>query len=672
MRGCESLTAWLTIALLAACASGVRAQGDPSGGADLTDLSIEELLNVEVQSVLGASRFLQKTTEAPASVTVVTSEEIARFGHRTLADVLRTVRGLYVTNDRAYSYVGVRGFQRPADYNTRVLLLVDGHRLNDNIYDQGGIGEDLPFDLDIVERIEIIRGPSSSVYGSSAFLGVINVVTKAASQQAGVRVRADVGSLGLSRTGITMGHVFRTGTQVTLAGNWTRQTGAARLFFDAFDSPETNGGVAEGLDATTQSNVFASLARGGFTIRGAFNSREKRLPTAPWGTAFNDPRTRIDDDRAFLDAGWTGPIRPTLTVSVRTAYDSYAYLGVLPFDLEGAAGETVLHRDLAQGQWLTTEALMTWTGLRRHRLTVGIERRDHLQQLQRYYVVEPRDILGEVDPREHVTGLFMQDEIRLNDKVLLNVGLRRDATASSDRPTKPRAALVLTPGGASTLKFMYGEAFRAPNVYERLYASTEDKPNPFLEPETIRTFETSFERQWGPRYRTTVDAFAYQVSHLIDYAVDSSDGLNQFQNVDAVRSYGVEAELEAHWSNGIRARASTSWQRTRDLVLAEPLTNSPSTITQGLLLVPFLGKAAFAGIDFRSIGARTTWSGQTAARHTVVNVTLTTAAWRHLDLRFSVANALNSLYADPGTEDFRQALLPQDGRRVSAGISYAF
>ena len=101
---------------------------------DLSRLSLEELADLNIDSVYGASMYLQKVTEAPSSVTIITADDIERYGYRTLADALRSVRGFYITNDRNYSYLGVRGFSRPGDYNARILLLIDGHRLNDNVF----------------------------------------------------------------------------------------------------------------------------------------------------------------------------------------------------------------------------------------------------------------------------------------------------------------------------------------------------------------------------------------------------------------------------------------------------------------------------------------------------------------------------------------------------------
>ena len=134
--------------LAASTATGLAAQQQtPPPAPELNGKSLEELLNVQVESVEGAARHVQRTTEAPASVTVITASDIETFGWRTLADVLKSVRGFHVTYDRNYSYIGVRAFGRPTDYNNRVLVMVDGRRLNDSIYDSAYIGTDFPLDL---------------------------------------------------------------------------------------------------------------------------------------------------------------------------------------------------------------------------------------------------------------------------------------------------------------------------------------------------------------------------------------------------------------------------------------------------------------------------------------------------------------------------------------------
>jgi iron complex outermembrane receptor protein len=127
----------MLLALHAAFAHAAPA-GEPAD--DLALMPLESLMGVTV--VTSASRFAQKVSDAPSAVTVLTSQDVREHGWRTLADALASIPGLYVSNDRNYTYAGARGFLRPGDYNSRFLLLVDGVRVNDSVYDQATIGTD--------------------------------------------------------------------------------------------------------------------------------------------------------------------------------------------------------------------------------------------------------------------------------------------------------------------------------------------------------------------------------------------------------------------------------------------------------------------------------------------------------------------------------------------------
>ena len=117
---------------------------------------LDDLLKLEVPTIYGASKQTQRASEAPSAVTVISAEEVKKHGHRTLADVLASVPGFYITSDRNNAFVGVRGFNRGLYPNSRLLLLVDGHRVNNNLYDGGLVGTDFILDLDLIDRVEII------------------------------------------------------------------------------------------------------------------------------------------------------------------------------------------------------------------------------------------------------------------------------------------------------------------------------------------------------------------------------------------------------------------------------------------------------------------------------------------------------------------------------------
>jgi len=154
-----------------------------SGGAfantneNLTDMDLEDLL---VQEVKTASKLAKQVSESPSAVSIVTANDIQSYGYRTLAEVINSMRGLNTTSDHVYTYMSGRGFGRPGDYPGRVMLLIDGHQANDNLYNASYLGQDGLLDTELIERVEYVSGPGSVIYGNGAFYGIINVITKKA------------------------------------------------------------------------------------------------------------------------------------------------------------------------------------------------------------------------------------------------------------------------------------------------------------------------------------------------------------------------------------------------------------------------------------------------------------------------------------------------------------
>ena len=236
----------------------------------------------------------RRLLKPPSSVSIVTADEIKKFGYRTLADILRSVRGFYVSYDRNYSYVGVRGFARPGDYNSRILLLVDGHRLNDNVFDSALVGTEGVLDVDLIERVEIIRGPSPSLYGNNAFFAVVNIITHRGRALQGAEVSGEGGSFDTYKGRLSYGRKFSNGVEGLLSGSYYTSEGQ-RLFYKEFNDPATNNGVAEHSDDDQVYSVFGKLSWQDFTLQGAYSSREKGIPTGSFGTVFNDPRNQTVD-----------------------------------------------------------------------------------------------------------------------------------------------------------------------------------------------------------------------------------------------------------------------------------------------------------------------------------------------------------------------------------------
>jgi iron complex outermembrane receptor protein len=644
--------------------------GSPPADDQVADLGLEQLMSLEVQSVFGASKFLQKITEAPASVTVVTAEDIRRFGYRNLGDLLARVRGIYTTSDRTYSFLGVRGFGRPGDYNTRVLVLVDGFRTNDNVYDQGPIGEEFLVPMELMERVEIVRGPSSSLYGSNAFFAIVNVITKGAGQLRAPEGEIEVGNLGYWSASARVGHSFANGTQVVASGTTSDRDGYDQLYFPELDEAGTTGGVAHGLDWTRRKNLFATVSFGGLVVQGAFNQRDKGIPTGAWGSVFNDPRASLTDRYGSLNVAYQKQVAG-VEVRTRGFYADMGYTSELPYEIE--EGGLVLNRDVSAGRFWGAEMMVAGTWRRRHRLTAGVEVRNNFDQNQANYDVEPFVSYFE-DRRSSVNwAWYAQNEIRLGKHHLVNVGVRQDYYETFDAPVMPRVAWIVMPSEQSTVKLLYGSAFRAPNAYETWYAYGPYKANPELEPERIRTVEAVFEQQFARRYRVSAGVFRYWVTDLINQGIDPADEMLVYANDGDVNATGVELEFEGRWPGGVAGRASLALQGLEDADTGATLDNAPERIGQVGVTFPLLNGRLLTGFDLQAVSARRTKSGATVDAYVSPNLTvLTPSLFGHLDLSLSLYNLLDARYYDPAAEELPQDAIQQDGRTVRLRCTWRF
>jgi hypothetical protein len=237
------------------------AQQSAQASQDLTDLPLEQLMNeskLTDASVFGASRFRQRVSTIPSAVTVISREDIQQYGWRTVAEALRSVPGFYVHSDRSYNYIGARGFARPQDYNSRVLLLIDGQRTNDAVYDTAYVGTEQLIDIDLVERIEVVRGPGSSVYGGNALFGVINIITRTAQQIDGVEIGAAYSSFSTVYGRATFGKRLDNGAEIVASVSGSDSHGPD-LRFPEFDAPETSFGRTSGTAFDRSSRFYARL-----------------------------------------------------------------------------------------------------------------------------------------------------------------------------------------------------------------------------------------------------------------------------------------------------------------------------------------------------------------------------------------------------------------------------
>jgi iron complex outermembrane receptor protein len=626
--------------------------------ADLTTLPLEQLMSMEVYS---ASRFNQKATQAPSNVTVLTSADIRAFGWRTLADALRSIRGLYTSNDRSYSYLGARGFQRPGDLNTRFLLQIDGTRINDPAFDQAQLGAEFPLDLDLVDRIEFVPGPGSSVYGTNAFFGVINVITKRAPDLEGARAALETGQAG-ARSG-SASYGWRDGdAELLVAANHGSSDGRD-LYFPEFS------GTAHGLDWEQYSRFFARGQLGPWSVALIDGKRTKGIPTASFEQPFDVPGGQTMDQLLQAAIAYRNALRPMHgELTGRLSFSEYRYDGHYvnqdPFG--------TINMDRTRARWWSADVNLFLQMAPAHKVVLGADYQYNRDVLQQNFNVDPFVTLLDSRTQSKRLGIYAQDEITLTKGVLLNAGLRYDRETSTGGVFNPRLALIAEVSPGTTAKAIYGSAFRTPNSYELYYGiNTEggQLANPQLGRERIRSHELSLERQLGANAHLTLTAYANEASDLITQVVDQDSGLPIFRNLGSARARGLELEYNRSFANGARLRASVSRQRvTGDIIELD----SPRWLAK-LNASGRIWGAWQAGLEGQYVSERHVMNGSEAGGFVLANLNLfTIGLTRHFDVSLGIKNLFDRRYSDPASLGLVQNTIEQDGRRFYLKLKAAY
>jgi len=645
-----------TLALLLTCI----AHG-PAAGEDLAALPLEDLLRLEVTA---ASRFPQTTREAPAAVTVITRDQIRDHAWHTLADALDAIPGLFVTTDRVYRYLGVRGFLQPSDYNANVLLLIDGVPANDAVYNQAFLGTEGLLDMALIERIEFIPGPGSSVYGSNAILGVINVVTASGRSLRGTR--AEVSAQSRDGRGAALRHGYADDRRDLLLS-----VGAWRSDGETVTLPDTERaayGRADGLDHDRNRRLMARYAWGELLLLGTYVERRKGYATAPYETLFGDPRTFARDRQLLVSLAHSGEALPGISLLTRLSLGGAEYRAEWPYPLADGG----LNRDDSRSRWWGAELQATDVRLERHTVIYGLEYRDEFELRQRNADRDPPPGAVRFDDSRsarHV-GVYVQDEWS-TAAWRINAGVRADHYSSFGSTLNPRLGLVHLVSPATTVKYLAGTAYRAPNVYEMHYHDGNDtmKANPDLRPERIRSLEVALEHVTTAGWQWGGSLFHNRIRDLIAQEVDPADGLLVYRNRGDASIRGAVLSLHRQWTGGTRLALSSSWHDARDSASGERLTHTPRRVSKFDVTVP-LGIWR-ATLEARHLGRRATGAGHVGG-----------LAWGNLALvsarpvlgggqfALRIDDFTDRNLADPASEEFDHDRLPREGRTARITLAW--
>jgi iron complex outermembrane receptor protein len=636
------------------CLAGFMALHE-AAAADVTDMSLEQLMQI---GVVGASKYEQKQSEVAAAVSVITRQEIKAFGWRTIDQALASLPGVYVTYDRQFTYLGVRGFGLPGDYNTRVLVTIDGNRVNDPIFDSGPSGRELPIDMDLIERIEFIPGPGGAVYGQNAMFAVVNIVTRKAAEMNGAEVAiGDQRPQSLIEGRASWGGHLDNGVDVLMSVSGMNAKGQ-NLYFDYGASGKS--GIAWGLDANRSKQFFASIVRGPWSFELVYGYEHKDDPTAAY---LSDPLV-------------PGQFQETGYALTQLKYQDNFSSDTLHVSARLFTGNDVSNERLSFGgiyyaypstpDLAGAEAQVVSTALAGHTLMLGLEGQDNYNIDQSQIVVANPAQNVYVPGSGYRVGVYGQDEWRLANALAATLGLRVDHNNTTGTALSPRLALIWQASLETTAKALYGIAHRAPNAFEDLSGFNPDAHSLGLSGETIDTLEFDLDHRIGRDLALRAAVYQWTLRDLIL----ESNTLQVYQNDRPVDTRGIELSTDKTWDSGARLRDSVSIQHANYRSGGE-VVNSPKVLGKLNFSSPLPFHGLRLGYELRYDSSRLTLGGATLGGYALSNLFLSTESLaKGLELSVGVGNLFDKRYAQPASANHWQDWLEQDGRSVRVDVHY--
>jgi iron complex outermembrane receptor protein len=525
------------------------------------------------------------------------------------------------------------------------------------------MGREFGLDVDLIERIEIVRGPSSSVYGGNALFSVVNVITKPATAIGaghGVELAGALGSYGAEEARASVGKTLAGGAKLVLSASKYRSDGPVLAF-----PGESSTGGAPVADTDREENyeVFGKFEDGGFRISVMHSDRDKGITGGLYGLPV-DPRNAVTDRHSFIDASYTHQIG-AIEWTGRFSYSEYQYVGDYYY-----GAPIIISKDLAEGAWWNAE-LKGVTALGAHKLVFGLEYQDNLRQDQSNFDVQPYALYLNDQRKSNRTGLYVQDDFALNERLTLSGGLRYDSYSYGNAEVNPRLGLIYRVNERAVAKLLYGTAFRPANVYESYYYSSPATQSPGLQPESLTTYEAVLETAPLENLRLVATLFRNQIKDLIVYGIDPTTGISQFSNQGRATAEGVEVEAEYAWSGGAKLRANYSFQQTKD-DQGNTLSNSPRHLGKLNTSVPMTEKWR-AGLEAQYVSSRQTEISNIPA-YAIANLTLGSARpWHGWEFYASAYNLFDKKYFDPADlGDPNRDLLEQNGRTYRVKTVFRF
>jgi iron complex outermembrane receptor protein len=657
------------------------ADDEPSSSASLLAAS-----SAEEDVVVGAAKREQSLGSVASAVTVVSGDRLRRFGYRTVGEAVAAVAGVYLVDNRLSYSIGIRGLQIPGDFNTRILVLVDGASINESWGAFAGLGFDAIVGIDEIARIEVIRGPVSSVYGTSAFFGILNIVTRGASETPRAWGRAGVSSINglVSSAGFATGGVDR-----QLRGGVQLMNRIGENVLALPDGGSTNVG-GDGSRSFAAGLVGAYGGTFG-QVRAMRYRRES--PFAPYDVLPAGEPYSQTDTQVLLEGGHTRELSTHVTVAGRAYANLYEFSDTSPpaDPITMSALDTTGTAQVYGGELRGRYELVAPDRLG---ITAGTETSYNRTRSTAFLRQRPDQLEADQPHNFNVLGLYTEVDGQPTSWLGFTAGLRADVHSEFADKLSPRAAVFLARPERYGLKLLYAEGFRNPSAFEAYFQDGADfvaHPEQ-LRAETIRSYEAVVWAKPASGLSARLSGFYWDARDILEaQPAPENPDLLQFRNVTRYVSRGVEAEASYRNSVGWYAFAGGAIAQvgTEDAsgtLQFDRVTNAPLVTAGAGVSTPRLWQRVHVSAEAVVLGERVTradGTGQPSPRSPAwagLNLTAYAPNVRGFDVTAGVRNLLGTRDLVPAPPDYDRSVLetrtvarvPGEGRELYVKLGYSY
>lgn len=658
-----------------------------------------ELLDLRLEPqrrVSAVSRLAEDIDDAPSSVTVIDGQELRAFGYPTIAEALRGVRGVSLSNDRAYASAGFRGLGRPNDYGNRLLVLSDGASMNDNILSSSYIGSDGRADLHDIDRIEVVRGPGSLLYGTGAFAGVVNLVPKGKEDPNDVHVGVGTydNSVARGRAGFHYNFTPKVGLWASVSG--ARSDGVdvpVTLLSPAANQAPTE--IVSGADAFRAGGTAGRFWAGPLTVQWFFHTRTQSIPVGVAQSVLGDPRTSYADTRYLAEVRYEPRLSETVQLFLRAHANRYVFEGRNAYAIDDThpyADASTISNETYRGTWMGGEARLVLTPLKQLRLTAGGEGQGAPQADMIGSFPSQTPYLDTHNPYGFGAGYLIADGSPLS-WLRLSGGVRVDYYSTFGAEPVPRGAVIIKPAKGSVLKLMVGRAFRAPSSYEQFYNDGGASQVPGVDksrelsllPESIVSGEIEYSQRFREDWVALVAGHMSRVDNFIETIPDTpgSEVIRYANTPTPILTAGGDVELRREWRQGWMLSAMYGYQRAQHYDFGDKslppivgdgrLPNVPEHLASFKGIVPMLPEVASLGVRMTLEAPRLDEQGLSTGTHVVADLTVSGQVKRFgLTYAMGAYNLLDQRYSYPVSLSYLSRTMLQNGRTLMVDLKVAY